>query len=178
MVSDNWWYSFTYLHYSSIGLCQLLSSTEGECSRCASGVMMRSGAGKHTSAGGVIYTGEWLEDKVCIFCVCTSLPLMSVRWYFLRGSSCVCSVPHRCMVEGPCSIPLEHYMKENSKTTCTTAREHTPSQTALLTKVTFMRTGKKQAIFGTCCAIPLMFPKRGRVLYELPNNQTVGLRSN
>ncbi|XP_019134506.2 MORN repeat-containing protein 2 [Larimichthys crocea] len=37
---------------------------EGECSRCASGVMMRSGAGKHTSEGGVIYTGEWHEDKM------------------------------------------------------------------------------------------------------------------
>ncbi|XP_076578022.1 MORN repeat-containing protein 2 [Chaetodon auriga] len=37
---------------------------EGECSRSTSGVMMRSGAGKHTSAGGVIYTGEWREDKM------------------------------------------------------------------------------------------------------------------
>ncbi|XP_042367326.1 MORN repeat-containing protein 2 isoform X2 [Plectropomus leopardus] len=36
---------------------------EGECSS-ASGVMMRSGAGKHTSAGGIIYTGEWSEDKM------------------------------------------------------------------------------------------------------------------
>ncbi|XP_034529662.1 MORN repeat-containing protein 2 isoform X1 [Notolabrus celidotus] len=38
---------------------------EGECSRGASGAMVRSGPGKHTSAGGVIYTGEWTEDKVC-----------------------------------------------------------------------------------------------------------------
>ncbi|XP_010786291.1 MORN repeat-containing protein 2 [Notothenia coriiceps] len=36
---------------------------EGECSMCA-GVMMRSGTGTHTSAGGIIYTGEWLEDKM------------------------------------------------------------------------------------------------------------------
>ncbi|XP_075968039.1 MORN repeat-containing protein 2 isoform X2 [Anarhichas minor] len=37
---------------------------EGECDSSALGVMKRSGAGKHTSAGGVIYTGEWLEDKI------------------------------------------------------------------------------------------------------------------
>ncbi|KAA8580061.1 hypothetical protein FQN60_005596 [Etheostoma spectabile] len=37
---------------------------EGECNRAASGVMMRSGTGKHTSAGGTTYTGEWLEDKM------------------------------------------------------------------------------------------------------------------
>ncbi|XP_040001023.1 MORN repeat-containing protein 2 isoform X3 [Xiphias gladius] len=37
---------------------------EGECSKSASGVMMRSGAGKHTSANGIIYTGEWHEDKM------------------------------------------------------------------------------------------------------------------
>lgn len=54
-----------------LGLCQPLSSTEGECSSSASGVMVRSGAGTHTSAGGVIYTGEWHEDKVCIYSVCT-----------------------------------------------------------------------------------------------------------
>lgn len=53
----------------------------------------------------------------------------------------------RCMAEGLSSIPLEHYMKENSKTTCTTAQEHTLSQTALLTKVTFTRTGKKAIYF-------------------------------
>ncbi|XP_068163413.1 MORN repeat-containing protein 2 isoform X1 [Antennarius striatus] len=37
---------------------------EGECSRSASGVVMRSGAGKHTSANGVVYTGEWKKDKM------------------------------------------------------------------------------------------------------------------
>ncbi|XP_067438337.1 MORN repeat-containing protein 2 isoform X2 [Thunnus thynnus] len=37
---------------------------EGECSRSASGVITRSGFGKHTSASGVIYTGEWHEDKM------------------------------------------------------------------------------------------------------------------
>lgn len=47
------------------------------------------------------------------------------------------------MVEGPCSIPLEHNMKENSKTTCTTAQEHTPSRMVLCVKVTFIITGKK-----------------------------------
>ncbi|KAM8909832.1 MORN repeat-containing protein 2 isoform 1-T1 [Spinachia spinachia] len=36
---------------------------EGECSRSASGGVTRSGAGKHMSAGGIIYTGEWLKDK-------------------------------------------------------------------------------------------------------------------
>lgn len=66
-------------------LCQLLFSTEGECSRSASGVMMRSGAGKYTSAGGIIYTGEWHEDKVCIYCVCTSFLFMPVWLYFLCG---------------------------------------------------------------------------------------------
>ncbi|XP_077957896.1 MORN repeat-containing protein 2 isoform X4 [Gasterosteus aculeatus] len=37
---------------------------EGECSGSASEGVKRSGAGKHASAGGVIYTGEWLEDKM------------------------------------------------------------------------------------------------------------------
>ncbi|KAF7658445.1 hypothetical protein LDENG_00012420 [Lucifuga dentata] len=37
---------------------------EGECSRSTSGVMMRSGSGTHTSASGIIYTGEWHEDKM------------------------------------------------------------------------------------------------------------------
>ncbi|XP_056223734.1 MORN repeat-containing protein 2 [Seriola aureovittata] len=37
---------------------------EGECSRSASGALMRSGVGKHTSADGIIYTGEWLQDKM------------------------------------------------------------------------------------------------------------------
>lgn len=56
----------------------------------------------------------------------------------------LCRSP-RCMVEGPCSILLEHNMKENSKTTCTTAQEHTPSQMVLCVKVTFIITGKKNA---------------------------------
>ncbi|XP_053169708.1 MORN repeat-containing protein 2 [Scomber japonicus] len=37
---------------------------EGECSRSESGVITRSGSGKHTSVNGVIYTGEWHEDKM------------------------------------------------------------------------------------------------------------------
>uniref|UniRef100_A0A665WCY8 MORN repeat containing 2 n=1 Tax=Echeneis naucrates TaxID=173247 RepID=A0A665WCY8_ECHNA len=37
---------------------------EGECSRSASGALMRNGVGKHTSANGIIYTGEWLEDRM------------------------------------------------------------------------------------------------------------------
>ncbi|CAG5927677.1 unnamed protein product [Menidia menidia] len=37
---------------------------EGECSRSGSGVLVRSGRGKHTSAGGVVYIGEWHEDKM------------------------------------------------------------------------------------------------------------------
>uniref|UniRef100_A0A3Q3IX02 MORN repeat containing 2 n=2 Tax=Monopterus albus TaxID=43700 RepID=A0A3Q3IX02_MONAL len=37
---------------------------EGECSRSESGVIMRSGTGKHTSPSGVIYNGEWHEDKM------------------------------------------------------------------------------------------------------------------
>lgn len=69
-------------------LCQLLSPTEGECSRSASGVMMRSGAGKHTSAGGVIYTGEWCEDKVCVYCVCTLLLMMyGPLWLLIHALS-------------------------------------------------------------------------------------------
>lgn len=136
----------SHIYITQVTQVCVSSSTEGECSRSASGVMMRSGAGKHTSEGGVIYTGEWHGDKVCIYCacvcVCASLPLM---WLLIHALS-----PHRCMAEGPCSIPPEHYMKENSKTTCTTAREHTPSQTAVLTRVTFRRTGeKKESIFGT-----------------------------
>lgn len=126
-------------------LCQLLSPTEGECSRSASGVMMRSGAGKHTSAGGVIYTGEWCEDQVCVYCVCTLLLMMyGPLWLLIHALSHSVWLVHRCMAGAPCSIPLEHVMKENSKTTRTTAREHTPSQTVVLTKVTFTRTGEKQ----------------------------------
>lgn len=49
----------------------LSPSTEGECSSFAPGVIMRSGTGSHTSASGIIYTGEWHEDKVWIHCVCT-----------------------------------------------------------------------------------------------------------
>ncbi|XP_047430538.1 MORN repeat-containing protein 2 [Mugil cephalus] len=37
---------------------------EGESSRSESGAMVRSGTGKHTSACGIIYTGEWSEDKM------------------------------------------------------------------------------------------------------------------
>lgn len=78
------------LHASTslLGLCQLLSSTEGECSRSASGVMMRSGAGKHTSASGVIYTGEWCEDKVCVYCVCTlRLMMYDPLWLLIHALS-------------------------------------------------------------------------------------------
>uniref|UniRef100_A0A672ZLI4 MORN repeat containing 2 n=1 Tax=Sphaeramia orbicularis TaxID=375764 RepID=A0A672ZLI4_9TELE len=37
---------------------------EGEYCSSASGVMVRSGTGKHTSASGIIYTGEWQDDKM------------------------------------------------------------------------------------------------------------------
>ncbi|XP_029016109.1 MORN repeat-containing protein 2-like [Betta splendens] len=37
---------------------------EGECCTSASGVMMRSGTGRHISANGLKYTGEWHEDKM------------------------------------------------------------------------------------------------------------------
>ncbi|XP_069012974.1 MORN repeat-containing protein 2 [Embiotoca jacksoni] len=37
---------------------------EGECSRSECGAMVRSGTGKHTSASGVVYSGEWNEDKM------------------------------------------------------------------------------------------------------------------
>ncbi|XP_071357931.1 MORN repeat-containing protein 2 [Trachinotus anak] len=37
---------------------------EGEFSRSASGALMRSGIGKHTSVNGIIYTGEWHDDKM------------------------------------------------------------------------------------------------------------------
>ncbi|KAL0964548.1 hypothetical protein UPYG_G00325470 [Umbra pygmaea] len=37
---------------------------EGECSRSSDGVVLRRGMGKHTSAGGVTYTGEWHDDKI------------------------------------------------------------------------------------------------------------------
>ncbi|XP_047192297.1 MORN repeat-containing protein 2 isoform X2 [Scophthalmus maximus] len=38
---------------------------EGECGLSASGAMVRCGAGKHTSANGIIYMGEWHEDRMC-----------------------------------------------------------------------------------------------------------------
>ncbi|XP_012728980.2 MORN repeat-containing protein 2 [Fundulus heteroclitus] len=37
---------------------------EGQCSRSASGELVRSGIGKHTSASGIVYTGDWHEDKM------------------------------------------------------------------------------------------------------------------
>lgn len=49
-----------------MNLCRL-SSTEGKCLRSESGELKRSGAGKHTSADGSVYTGEWHEDKVCVY---------------------------------------------------------------------------------------------------------------
>ncbi|XP_029681339.1 MORN repeat-containing protein 2 isoform X2 [Takifugu rubripes] len=38
---------------------------EGECIKSASGGLMRSGTGKHTSADGAMYTGKWRKDKMC-----------------------------------------------------------------------------------------------------------------
>lgn len=134
-------HTFTLL----FGLCRPLSSTEGECIRSARGLMVRSGSGTHTSAGGVIYTGEWLEDKVSIYCV------EPCRWLYVLYVACSLSLFlsffHRCMAEGPCSIPLGLFIKENSKTACTTAWEYTPSRTAVPTKVNFTRTG--ESIFDT-----------------------------
>ncbi|XP_062239194.1 MORN repeat-containing protein 2 [Platichthys flesus] len=37
---------------------------EGESLKSASGVMVRTGVGKQTTANLIIYTGEWLEDKM------------------------------------------------------------------------------------------------------------------
>ncbi|CAL1568918.1 unnamed protein product [Knipowitschia caucasica] len=37
---------------------------EGQCCRSASGAMVRGGTGRHISAAGVIYSGEWCEDKM------------------------------------------------------------------------------------------------------------------
>lgn len=65
-------------------------------------------------------------------------------------------------------------MKENSKTTCTTAQERTPSLTDPLTKVTFRRTGMQLVIFGTSCKIQ-RFPEKRSVLCEFPHNYTVEL---
>lgn len=45
-------------------------------------------------------------------------------------------------------------MKENSKTTCITAWEHTPSRMALCTQATFIRTSKKKSIFCTIHSFP------------------------
>ncbi|XP_028845918.1 MORN repeat-containing protein 2 isoform X2 [Denticeps clupeoides] len=39
-------------------------TSEGECCRTAEGVLMRHGVGKHTSGSGVIYKGEWKDDKM------------------------------------------------------------------------------------------------------------------
>lgn len=69
----------------------------------------------------------------------------------------VCASP-RCVAKGPCSTPLEHSMKENSKTTCTTAQGPTRSQMDLRTEVTFMRTGRKQSVFSSHCHSLTEFP--------------------
>ncbi|XP_029969653.1 MORN repeat-containing protein 2 [Salarias fasciatus] len=37
---------------------------EGECCRSLSGALVRNGTGKHTSAYGVTYTGDWCNDKM------------------------------------------------------------------------------------------------------------------
>lgn len=54
-----------------VNVCHFPSPAEGECTSSESGLMMRSGVGKHTSADGATYTGEWREDKVrtCSKCV-------------------------------------------------------------------------------------------------------------
>lgn len=140
MVSDG-----TASHvYIAVTYCRshhLFFSSEGECSKTPSGVLMRGGVGKHTSTDGVTYIGEWHDDKVCIcMCVYTTFSDACVLVFPLMLSLCA---SHRCMAEGPWSIPLVLYMKENSKTTCTTARGLTPSQMALLIKANFMRTGKE-----------------------------------
>lgn len=63
-----------------------LPPTEGECSRSASGTLMRNGVGKHTSANGIIYIGEWHEDKVrytqviCLNTHLKSLVKASMAW--------------------------------------------------------------------------------------------------
>ncbi|XP_013855546.1 MORN repeat-containing protein 2 isoform X2 [Austrofundulus limnaeus] len=36
----------------------------GESSRSSSGALVRSGTGKHTSSNGLVYIGEWCEDKM------------------------------------------------------------------------------------------------------------------
>ncbi len=125
---------------------------------------MRSGAGTHTSAGGVIYTGEWHEDKVCNYCSCHDSLWFLHCCIFLSSYS---HISHRCMAEEPCSIRLELYMKENSKTTCTTAWEHTPSKTAPFIKDTFTRTGMKLFIFGSCCNFFFnIFSEKRSVFYK------------
>lgn len=139
------WWVITETHGSTLfhHITTPMFCTEGECSGSASEGVKRSGAGKHASAGGVIYTGEWLEDKVCVqysWCL-----LLNAGWLHLLVTH-ACSLSSRCTAEGPCSIPLEPSMKENSKTTCTTARERTPSRTAPLTKVTFTTTGDSQCV--------------------------------
>uniref|UniRef100_A0A8C6UKW9 MORN repeat containing 2 n=1 Tax=Neogobius melanostomus TaxID=47308 RepID=A0A8C6UKW9_9GOBI len=37
---------------------------EGQCCKSTSGALVRGGTGKHTSASGVIYSGEWYDDKM------------------------------------------------------------------------------------------------------------------
>lgn len=44
-----------------------LSLTEGKCNKSESGKLKRRGTGKHRSADGSVYTGEWREDKVCLY---------------------------------------------------------------------------------------------------------------
>ncbi|KAM8884779.1 MORN repeat-containing protein 2 isoform X3 [Synchiropus splendidus] len=36
----------------------------GDCIRMPSGETKRSGSGRHTSASGIVYTGEWRDDKM------------------------------------------------------------------------------------------------------------------
>lgn len=97
----------------------------------------------NTPQQAVSYTLESGVKTKYVFTVCVSSHPCVVVFSLWFSRACSLSLSHRCTAEGPCSIPLEHYMKEISKTTCTTARGHTPSRTALPTKVTFTRTGER-----------------------------------
>lgn len=77
MVSE-WWYSWTLCIITLSLSVSSLPPTEGECSRSASGALMRNGVGKHTSANGIIYTGEWHEDKVYTLMLCLNTYLKSL----------------------------------------------------------------------------------------------------
>lgn len=69
----NWKYQFLFL--------------EGECKKTPEGLLQRNGLGVHTSANGMIYIGNWLNDKV----------ILSIPSFQTLGLECLSTPTPRCM---------------------------------------------------------------------------------